>query len=98
MRKAAFIFAIATTIGFAAQSVTPPAANAGVPRSCVHPRADSLDCARDTRRVSQRVLSSARLRALARQHYRYEHVAPHEDRERNRMLQELRDAPLCPRC
>ena len=66
-----------------------PGAEAGVPRSCVHPNIDRMACIRDTAAVRDRVLPSARLRALERERARLERLAPREDRQRNRLLRRI---------
>ena len=62
-----------------------PAARAGVPKACIHPRADPLECPVATREVLLRVLPSARVRALAHQRRALEREAPLQDRARKRL-------------
>lgn len=61
-------------------------AHAGVPRSCVHPRAHRLECRADTRRVMDQVLPSARLEALHHERRDLGRVTTRSNRERNRLL------------
>jgi hypothetical protein len=98
MRKWVFAVLLGCVAGFAASALPTDAARAGVPRSCVHPQADPLACARATREVTHQVLPAARVRALRRQHRTYERVAPREDRERNRTLESIDSRLRCTRC
>lgn len=74
----------------AAQLVAPGSAQAGVPRSCIHPRADPIRCPIDTRRVGWSVIPLQRQKALEKQRQELERVAPLQDRERNRLLDAIR--------
>jgi hypothetical protein len=78
-------------LGVALALLTPAPAGAGVPRACIHPQADPLECPRATRRVTLRVLPAARVEALREQRRPLQEVAPREDRRRNRLLEEIRD-------
>ncbi|MDH3284773.1 MAG: hypothetical protein OEQ13_08525 [Acidobacteriota bacterium] len=68
-----------------------PTARAGVPRACIHPQADPIECPAETRRVLLRVLPASRVRALARQRIELERTAPLQDRERNELIEQIRD-------
>ena len=86
---------IASGIGVAlvlAAGLGAPAARAGVPRACIHPQADPLECPRQTRQVLLRVLPSARVRALEGQQRELERTAPLQDRTRNRLIREIRNS------
>lgn len=98
MRTWTWVLVTTFGLGLAGLALQPDAAQAGVPRSCVHPQADPLACARDTRAVTHRVLPAARLRALRRQQREYERVAPREDRVRNRTLESIDSRLRCSRC
>jgi hypothetical protein len=65
-------------------------ARAGVPRSCIHPNADPIECPRDTRRVMREVLPSARVRELQKQRPELERTVPLQAEERNEILREIR--------
>ena len=81
----------------AAQVLAPATADAGVPRSCVHPHADPIQCPSDTRRVLHRVIPWARLQVLERQREQLDYVAPSQDRERNRLLEDIDGGLRCGR-
>ena len=81
----------------AASALSPAAAHAGVPRSCIYPNSDALACPRDTRLVTLDVLPSARVRALKQQRAQRERVAPLQDGERNHLLEGIRDELRYPR-
>ena len=98
MRTWLLVATFGCVFGLAALALAPDSARAGVPRSCVHPQADPLACARDTRAVTHRVLPAARLRALHRQRRAYERVAPREDRVRNHTLESIDSRLRCTRC
>jgi len=98
MRTWILVAAFGCSFGLGPQALQPSVAHADVPRSCVHPQADPLACARDTREVTHRVLPSARLRALRQRRRAYERVAPLEDRERNRTLESIDSRVRCSRC
>ncbi len=90
MRLSARVVALGSCIWLAGQALAPPAAHAGVPRSCVYPRAHPLECPREMRRVLHRMLPSSRLAEQRAQRPELEREAPLEDRERNRLLREIR--------
>ena len=86
--------ALLCSIGWGICLVSPvlaPPASAGVPRSCIHPQANPLECPRDTRRVTHSVLPRARVKALRQQRRQLEREAAFEDRQRNRILRDIRE-------
>lgn len=77
----------------AASWVLPGAAQAGVPRSCIHPSYDPIECKRDMQRGYLDVLPLARIRALEAQRSELEAiVVPVQDAERNQLLEDILDA------
>ena len=64
---------------------------ADVPRACVHPVADPIRCAEQTRAEHHDLLPTARLRALEAQRRRLERRIPLQDAERNALLLEIRE-------
>ncbi len=69
-------------------------AGAGVPRACVHPQADRLRCAMETRREHLDLLPTQRLRELRQQFERLAAEAPLQDLERNLLLEDIREILL----
>lgn len=91
--------AASTALGLALWALgAPPPAGADVPRACVHPRSDPIECPRQWRREYRDVLPLARLRALEAQRPRLRRVAPREDRVRNRLLLEILRSQRCSSC
>lgn len=77
----------------AASWVLPGAAQAGVPRSCIHPTYDPIECKRDMYREYLDVLPLARIRALEAQRPELEAiVVPTQDAQRNQLLQDILEA------
>ncbi len=72
--------------------LVPEAGRGDVPRSCVHPRYDPIDCARETRETHRDVLPLARLRALDAQRPQLAGEVPLQDAERNALLEAIREA------
>jgi hypothetical protein len=72
-------------------ALAPDFARAGVPRSCVHPRANAIECPKDARRVLLKVLPSARRRALWLQRPQLEWTIGIHQWERNELLRQIRD-------
>jgi len=72
-------------------ALAPDFARAGVPRSCVHPWANAIECPKDTRRVLLKVLPSARRRALWLQRTQLEWTIGIHQWERNELLRQIRD-------
>ena len=70
MRAICRFWATTLAVWLAAGAFVPEEAQAGVPRSCIHPHFDPIDCARETRTLHRKVLPSARVRALERQRSR----------------------------
>ena len=71
------------------------AAHSGVPRACIHPVSDPVECTRVKSLERYDVLGSARIRELRlRESVYQEKVVPIQDAERNRLLKEIRNA-LC---
>lgn len=99
MRTRTLALLLGLAFGLAGSTLTPDAARAGVPRSCIRPQADALACRHDTRLVTYRVMPAARVRALREQHRLYERATPRAARRlRGFTLEELRDGLDCPRC
>jgi hypothetical protein len=96
--RAGRLLAVAAALWLAGPAGSPAPARGGVPSSCIHPQADPIRCPRDTRLVTERVMPAARLRALRRQRPELERVAPREDRQRNRTLEQIREELPCPGC
>ena len=72
------------------QMLAPAVAHAGVPRACIHPSSDPIECTRQMRLERNDVLPSARVRRLKRQRVEYEQiVVPFQDAERDRLLEEI---------
>ena len=84
---------IGAALGFAlllaTQAFLPSPAHAGVPRSCIHPRADAIQCPRDTRRVLLDVIPSARRNALRAQRPALERTVELQSLERNEILEQI---------
>lgn len=85
------LLVIGCAICLAGAGLAPLPARGGVPRSCIHPRANPLECPRDTRLVTLDVLPLARVKALRQQRRQRRRVAPYEDRRRNQILEDIRD-------
>lgn len=80
---------IGAALGLLMTALAPAAARADVPRACVHPHYEPLECMRETRRVQLELLPLARLRELARQQPRLAHVVALEDAERNLLIEAI---------
>lgn len=86
------VSAVSVAFLIAAHALAPAVASAGVPRSCVHPNNDPIECPRETRLEHLDVLPSARLRVLQSQRPVLERtVVPVQDQERNTLLEQIRD-------
>ena len=92
------MLALACVAGSLAVTLAADEARAGVPRSCIRPQADALNCPRDTRLVTLRVLPAARVRALQKQRRILERVTPRDVGARYRSLEELRARLRCASC
>ena len=69
-----------------------PAASWGdVPRSCIHPRANPIECVRDQREALLKVVPSARRRALLEQRSDLERAVEVQSLQRNQLLEEILD-------
>ena len=86
-----FWLLVAFTAVVGAVSLAPAAAFAGVPRACVEPDNNPIQCPREWRRGHLKVLSSARIRALERQRAELERQGPLQAEERNQLLWDIRD-------
>jgi len=91
MRRVPVVNAAALILLMAGLALTPDFARAGVPRSCIHPWANAIECPKDTRRVLLKVLPSARRRALWLQRPQLEWTVGIHQWERNELLRQLRD-------
>jgi hypothetical protein len=80
---------IGAALGLLLGVLGPAGARADVPRACIHPHYEPLECMRETRRVQLELLPLARLRELARQQPRLAHVVALEDAERNRLIETI---------
>jgi hypothetical protein len=77
-------------LGLLALPVLAPApAGAGVPRSCIHPQANPIECPKDTRKVLLKVIPSARRRALREQRPELERTFEARSLRRDRLLEEI---------
>lgn len=92
------VFGIILGISFGVGAALPGDARAGVPRSCIHPQADVLACLDDTRRLTERVMPAARVRALRAQRRYPRRAAPLEDRRGNPTLHALDERLRCRDC
>lgn len=81
--------AIGIALLLAMQALVPAPSRAGVPRSCIHPRADAIQCPRDTRRVLLDVIPSARRNALRLQRPALERTVELQSLERNELLEQI---------
>lgn len=90
MRRSAIAIGIGSGLLLLAGGLVPSVAHAGVPRSCVHPQAQPLECQADTRRVMLKVLPSARLQALRAQEPDLAEAGNLRSRERDRILRDIR--------
>jgi hypothetical protein len=91
MRHVTLAIAAALLLLMTGLALAPGFARAGVPRSCIHPWADAIECPKDTRRVLLKVLPSARRRALWLQRPKLEWTIGIQQWERNELLREIRD-------
>jgi hypothetical protein len=82
-RAALLLAAAGLPLLFAAPS------QAGVPRACIHPWADAIECPRETRKVMLKVLPSARVRELRAQRPALERFGESHDLRRNQLLEEI---------
>ncbi len=92
MRRRGPSVALEISLLLAGSLLAAPHARAGVPRSCIHPQADALECPRDQRRTLLKVIPSARVRALHAQRRDFERTTTLRDLERNRILWDIRRA------
>jgi hypothetical protein len=91
MRRVPVVNVVALALLMTGLALTPEFAHAGVPRSCIHPWADAIECPKDTRRVLLKVIPSARRRALWLQRPRLEWTIGIHQWERNELLRQIRD-------